>query len=196
MNYNYTKSLLCCIYFLYLSQCCITKKMNTQTSETTPPKSQNPLFRVMVISKQVTGKITSELVKRPAMVAGAVVGVVAAPVVVPIALGSVGFSSTGVIGGSIAAGLQASTGNVVAGSAFAACQSMAMGGAINGVATATVGAAGATTGGLIRFVKSRFNQPKKNQKHKNENENENESEDVIEPIDNLTDKTKDDNQNN
>jgi hypothetical protein len=170
MNYYYAKSFLCCIFFLSLSQRCITKKMNTQTSETTPPKSQNPLFRIAVISKQVTGKITSELIKRPAMVAGAVVGVVAAPVVVPIALGTVGFSSTGVIGGSIAAGLQASTGNVVAGSAFAACQSMAMGGAINGVATATVGAAGATTGGLIRFVKSRFNQRNKNE-HKKENHN-------------------------
>jgi hypothetical protein len=47
---------------------------------------------------------------------------------------------------------------------------MAMGGAINGVATATVGAAGATTGGLIRFVKSRFNQRNKNE-HKKENHN-------------------------
>jgi hypothetical protein len=88
MNYYYAKSLLCCIFFLSLSQRYITKKMNTQTSETTPPKSQNPLFRIMVISKQVTGKVV-----------------------------------------------------------------------------------GATTGGLVRFVKSRFNQRNKNDKHKNDNDN-------------------------
>ena len=54
-----------------------------------------------------------------------------------------GFTSSGVAAGSIAAGLQAGIGNVVAGSAFAAAQSLAATGAI-----ATIGA----TGGVALVV--------------------------------------------
>lgn len=52
-------------------------------------------------------------------VAGAAVAVAGAPIV----LGLLGFSSAGVVAGSIAAGVQSMIGNVAAGSIFAALQS-------------------------------------------------------------------------
>ncbi|KAI0037572.1 hypothetical protein FA95DRAFT_1578748 [Auriscalpium vulgare] len=61
--------------------------------------------------------------------AAAVVGAAAMPAVTTAGLGIVGFSSTGVVGGSIAAGIQSAIGNVAAGSLFAGCQSIAMGAA-------------------------------------------------------------------
>jgi len=118
-------------------------------------------------------KINSFLI--PAIIAGAVAcavtgGVLAAPFIVPAALGTVGFSSTGVVGGSIAAGIQASIGNVAAGSAFAACQSMAMGGAIAPAAAAATGAATGTAGGLLGFMGTLFIRKKKNVEKKNKTE--------------------------
>ncbi|KAL9117436.1 MAG: hypothetical protein Q9187_006030 [Circinaria calcarea] len=62
----------------------------------------------------------------------------------PLAL--LGFGSLGPVGGSIAAGLQASIGSVPAGSAFAFFQSAAMGGAaLSGVAAGGAGVAGVAT---------------------------------------------------
>ncbi len=94
----------------------------------------------------------------------------AAPFLVPAALGTVGFSSTGVVGGSIAAGMQAGIGNVAAGSAFAACQSMAMGGAIAPAAAAATGAATGTAGGLLGFMGTLFIRKKKNVEKKSKTE--------------------------
>ena len=53
------------------------------------------------------------------MVASAVVVGVAAPIVIPAALGAAGFTAAGVGAGTLAAGIQSGIGNVVAGSAFA-----------------------------------------------------------------------------
>ena len=50
-------------------------------------------------------------------------GVIAGAALIPVALG---FGSAGIVGSSVAAGIQSSIGNVVAGSLFSACQSMGM----------------------------------------------------------------------
>jgi len=55
---------------------------------------------------------------------------------------AVGFGTAGVVGGTIAAGIQSTIGNVVAGSLFAATQSLVMG----GTATALAGAGAIATG--------------------------------------------------
>jgi hypothetical protein len=143
--------------------------METHMPQTTQPNVKKPMNRFFI----------------PAVVgATVVVGVLAAPLVVPAALGTVGFSSTGVVGGSIAAGMQASIGNVAAGSAFAACQSMAMGGAIAPVATAASGTAGGVLGvvgtGLVRLFRRR-----KQKKEKNEGESNSEEvkEEICEQVD-------------
>jgi len=76
-------------------------------------------------------------------VVGAAAGVALAPVAAPVMLGAVGFGSSGVIGGSIAAGIQAGAGPIVAGSLFATAQSVAAGGAIPLAGSALSGAVGA-----------------------------------------------------
>jgi len=143
----------------------IKHNMETHIPQTTQPNVQKPMNRFII----------------PAAVVGAtvVVGVLAAPLVVPAALGTVGFSSTGVVGGSIAAGMQASIGNVAAGSAFAACQSMAMGGAIAPVATAASGTAGGVLGIVGTGLTSLFRRRKQK---KEKNEGESNSEEVKEEI--------------
>ena len=55
------------------------------------------------------------------MIFGAVLAFVAKPI-----LGLVGFSSAGVVAGSIAAGIQSTIGNVAAGSLFALAQAITM----------------------------------------------------------------------
>jgi len=81
--------------------------------------------------------------------------IVATVCLAPIAIG---FGSTGVVGGSIAAGIQAGIGNVVAGSAFAFTQSFVMGG--TATAIASVGAVTAGTGVAIscgNFFLNKYN---------------------------------------
>ncbi|KNZ79983.1 hypothetical protein J132_08299 [Termitomyces sp. J132] len=63
------------------------------------------------------------------LTAAAVVGAVVTPFAAAPVLGLVGFSAAGPVAGTLAAGVQAGMGNVVAGSAFALAQSIAMGGA-------------------------------------------------------------------
>ena len=75
-------------------------------------------------------------------VLGGTVCIFAAPVV----LGAVGFGSGGVVATSIAAGIQSTIGNVAAGSAFAALQSVGAAG-LGTAGTAAVGAAGAAAAG-------------------------------------------------
>jgi hypothetical protein len=122
--------------------------MDSQISQTMPEATKKPKNKFL----------------KPAIIAGVVTasvvgGVLAAPFLVPAALGTVGFSSTGVVGGSIAAG-----------SAFAACQSMAMGGAIVPAATAATGAATGTAGGLLGFMGTLFIRKKKNVEEKSNTE--------------------------
>jgi hypothetical protein len=57
-----------------------------------------------------------------------VVATALAPVLVPLILSGVGFSASGVVAGSWAAGVHASIGNVAGGSLFALAQSVAAGG--------------------------------------------------------------------
>ncbi|KAK0470045.1 uncharacterized protein EV420DRAFT_1634481 [Desarmillaria tabescens] len=77
---------------------------------------------------------------------GAAVGVVLAPVIVPPALGLVGFSAAGPVAGTFAAAAQSGIGNVAAGSTFAVVQSMAMGGAIPAGVYAVSGIIGGIAG--------------------------------------------------
>jgi hypothetical protein len=79
-------------------------------------------------------------------VTGAVIST-AALITVPI-LGAVGFSALGPVAGSAAAGWQASIGAVEAGSLFAWCQSVTMGGAAVAGLTGTGVGAAAVTGAL------------------------------------------------
>ena len=79
----------------------------------------------------------------------AIVGGIAAGVaVIPIALG---FGTAGVVGGSIAAGIQSGIGNVVGGSLFAICQSLGMTGFFTSAAStgATVAATAIGAAALI-----------------------------------------------
>lgn len=75
----------------------------------------------------------------------------------PAILGAIGFSATGPVVGSVAAGWQASIGSVVAGSLFSFLQSAAMGGAAMGLFTGVgvLGAVIAVGGGLatVQVVK-------------------------------------------
>ncbi|KAN0125531.1 hypothetical protein V8E52_000738 [Russula decolorans] len=75
-------------------------------------------------------------------------GVALTPLVAPAMLGAIGFSAAGPVAGSFAAVLQAGTGNVAAGSMFAAAQSIAMGGGVPAVISAVGGlGAGALAAG-------------------------------------------------
>ncbi|KAK0495242.1 hypothetical protein EDD18DRAFT_1354456 [Armillaria luteobubalina] len=84
--------------------------------------------------------------------ASAAAGVVLMPVLAPATLGIVGFSVVGPITGTLAAAIQSSIGNIVAGSAFAVAQSIAMGGAI----PATVYAASRAIAGVAVWAASWF----------------------------------------
>ncbi|KAF6039679.1 hypothetical protein EB796_002010 [Bugula neritina] len=71
---------------------------------------------------------------------------------VPAILGAIGFGSGGVIGGSVAAGIQSSIGNVAAGSVFSALQSLGAAGlSMSGLAAATVTVGSAASGVLVRM---------------------------------------------
>ena len=77
-------------------------------------------------------------------------GVIAGIGLLPISLG---FGSTGIVLGSVAAGIQSGIGNIVAGSTFATLTSMGMTGTfstITGVGAAIGG------GGLLAMLKNKF----------------------------------------
>ena len=78
-------------------------------------------------------------------------GVIAGVALLPITLG---FGATGIVAGSVAAGIQAAIGNVAAGSVFAICTSLGMTGVF---ATSTAVGAILGTGGLITYLKNNFN---------------------------------------
>ncbi|KAK0470046.1 uncharacterized protein EV420DRAFT_86284 [Desarmillaria tabescens] len=79
-------------------------------------------------------------------VASAVAGVALAPVILPPALGVVGFGAAGPVAGTLAAAIQSGIGNVAAGSAFAVAQSIGMGGAIPAGVYAVSGIVGGIAG--------------------------------------------------
>ena len=81
-------------------------------------------------------------------------GVIAGVALIPITLG---FGTAGIIGGSIAAGIQAAIGNVAAGSIFAVCTSLGMSGVF--ASTAAVGAI-LGAGGIAAYIKGRFSPEK------------------------------------
>ena len=82
------------------------------------------------------------------MVAAGIFGFFAAPVAAGAALTAAGFGAGGVIGGSIAAGVHSTIGNVAAGSAFAAGQSA---GAV-GIAGTTAAAVGGAVASAVEYV--------------------------------------------
>lgn len=87
-----------------------------------------------------------------AAVAGGIIGVgliTAAPVVI---LPAIGFSSSGVVAGSVAAVVHSKIGCVAAGSMFAALQSAGAVGAVSGVTTGVATAAGAAGGAAVPTV--------------------------------------------
>ena len=86
-----------------------------------------------------------------AAIAGTVILCVA---LIPITMG---FSTAGIVVGSVAAGIQASIGSVVTGSTFAICTSLGMTGVF--ATTAAVGSI-LGAGGLSLYLKNTFN-PKK-----------------------------------
>ncbi len=83
------------------------------------------------------------------IIAGAAgVAAVCSPVIVPQALGAIGFGPLGPVAGTHAAAMMASAGTVAKGSLIAVCQHVAMTGAIgNGVVAVTAGA-GAAAGAV------------------------------------------------
>ena len=73
----------------------------------------------------------------------------------------IGFGTIGIVGGSIAAGIQAMIGNVAAGSAFATATSLGMQGAFAGTAIAGGAATGAGIGvGVATANRQRSNNEK------------------------------------
>ncbi|EJC98984.1 uncharacterized protein FOMMEDRAFT_170768 [Fomitiporia mediterranea MF3/22] len=84
------------------------------------------------------------------------VSCVAGPAILTAGLGAIGFSAAGPVAGSIAAGIQSSVygGAVGAGSLFAFCQSLTMGGgAAMALATGISGASGAAAGIISEIAK-------------------------------------------
>lgn len=79
-----------------------------------------------------------------APVVGGILGLALTPILVPAALGVIGFGSAGVAAGSIAAAIQGPA--VASGSLFAICQSIGATGAIPAAWVALGGAAGAAAG--------------------------------------------------
>ena len=70
---------------------------------------------------------------------------------------TLGFGTAGIVGGSVAAGIQATIGNVAAGSIFAVCTSLGMSGVF--ASTAAVGAI-LGAGGLAAYIKGIFSPEK------------------------------------
>lgn len=120
-------------------------------------------LKVLTCNQIIQNPSTMSAIKSATLACAGVgtVGVVllAAPMAaVAPALGLAGFSSGGIVGGSIAAGAQAGIGSVAAGSTFATLQSAAMGGygvaAVAGVVQAIGGVIAGAAGGIAAWVQS------------------------------------------
>ena len=79
-----------------------------------------------------------------------------------------GFGSTGIVAGSVAAGIQSGIGNVAAGSAFSTLTSMGMTGTFAQIGGTSIGAF--VTGLLM--PNNRNNQNEQNEQHEQNNQNE------------------------
>jgi hypothetical protein len=91
---------------------------------------------------------------------GTAVMAIAAPVVIPAALGAFGFGAIGPVAGGIAAGWQSSIGIAQTGSLFAWCQSVAMGGtAIAGGLTTGIGLGGGIAAAIASAMKGEREDP-------------------------------------
>ena len=88
---------------------------------------------------------------------------------------TMGFSTAGIVAGSVAAGVQASIGSVVTGSTFAICTSLGMTGVF--ATTAAVGSI-LGAGGLSLYLKNTFN-PKKDAELINKVIKNNDNDDII-----------------
>ena len=93
----------------------------------------------------------NETLKKIGIGLGITGGVILGIALIPITMG---FGTAGIVAGSVAAGIQASIGSVVAGSAFAVCTSLGMTGVF--ASSATVGAI-LGLGGLAAYIKGSFN---------------------------------------
>jgi hypothetical protein len=82
------------------------------------------------------------------------VGVTAVTVATPLVIAGLGFGAAGVVGSSIAAGVQASIGNVAAGTLFASLQSAGVLGTAVATKLALGAAGGAVTGALGTWWRS------------------------------------------
>ena len=85
--------------------------------------------------------------KIAAITGGVILGAASIPILM-------GFGTAGIVGGSIAAGIQSAIGNVAAGSVFAVCTSLGMTGVF--ASSATVGAI-LGAGGLAAYINGIYN---------------------------------------
>ena len=97
---------------------------------------------------------SSNIWKKIGIGAGITGGVIAGIALLPMTLG---FGTAGIVGGSVAAGIQAAIGNVAAGSIFAVCTSLGMSGVF--ASTAAVGAI-LGAGGIAAYIKGIFSPEK------------------------------------
>ena len=90
----------------------------------------------------------------PALVGALVVGGIGLGIVVaaPVALPVIGFSSSGVVAGSLAAAIQSSIGNVAAGSIFATLQSIGATGGLSWAAQGVMAAGTVAAGAIIAIL--------------------------------------------
>jgi len=124
--------------------------------ETNKKKLTNGIYIKFIITIFIKKykKEESSILKKIGIGAAIAGGVIAGAALLPITLG---FGTAGIVGGSIAAGIQAAIGNVAAGSLFAVCTSLGMAGIF--ASTAAVGAI-LGAGGLAAYIKGSFDEEK------------------------------------
>ncbi|KAK0430687.1 hypothetical protein EV421DRAFT_1899384 [Armillaria borealis] len=87
------------------------------------------------------------------IIGGVIVGIALTPVILPPALGLLGFGAAGPVAGGLAAVAQSGMGNVAAGGLFALLQSIAMGGSIPAIVYIIPGAViGGIAGWLVGWI--------------------------------------------
>jgi len=110
------------------------------------------IYIIIKLFSQNFNSSDSSIMKKIGIGAAITGGVIAGAALLPITLG---FGTAGIVGGSIAAGIQAAIGNVAAGSLFAASTSLGMTGAF--ASTSAVGTILGAGGSLTAYLNSSFN---------------------------------------